>query len=116
MSLVTSTQALGRVPVTVFHLQDKVNLGNTAELEKVAQDAYNTGMRNLVIDLSKAPSITSAGIRAVMVIYKMLGSDDEAQHLKLVSPTPYVREVLTIAGIIDKIEVFDNLEEAVKSF
>ena len=43
----------GRVPVTVFHLQDRVNLGNYAELERTAKDAYENGMRDLVIDLSR---------------------------------------------------------------
>jgi hypothetical protein len=30
MSLVKISQAQGRIPVTVFHLQERVNLGNFA--------------------------------------------------------------------------------------
>ncbi len=115
MSLIKVSRAQGRVPVTVFQLQDRINLGNTTEFEQTARNAYDIGMRDLVIDLSQAPSITSAGIRAVMVIYKMLNSG-EGKHLKLVSPTSYVREVLDIAGISQQIEIFDTLEEAVASF
>ncbi|MEW5828248.1 MAG: STAS domain-containing protein [Chloroflexota bacterium] len=115
MSLIKVSQAQGRVPVTVFQLQDRINLGNTTEFEQTARNAYDIGMRDLIIDLSQAPSITSAGIRAVMVIYKMLNGG-EGKHLKLVSPTSYVREVLEIAGISQQIEIFDTLEEAVASF
>jgi len=119
MSLIKVSQAQGRVPVTVFHLQDRVNLGNTAELERAAQEAYDNGMRDLVIDLREAPSLTSAGIRAIMALHKMLmkgESEGSARHLKLVSPTSYVREVLDIAGLSGYIEIYDSLDDAVASF
>lgn len=118
MSLVKVSQAEGRIPVTVFELQDRVNLGNTAELEQAGQDAYANGTRDLVLDISKVDSFTSAGIRALMVIYKLLAGDEgkESKHVKLVSPTSYVREVLEVAGITDSIEIFDTLDEAVASF
>jgi anti-anti-sigma factor len=117
MKLVTISQAEGRVPVTVFQLQDRLNLGNTAELEQAAKEAYAAGERNIVIDLSKTPSLTSAGIRAIVIIYKMLTDPkDKGRHLKLVSPTPYVHEVLNIAGLLEYIEVYGSLEEAVASF
>ena len=118
MSLVKVSQANGRVPVTVFELQDRVNLGNTAELEQAGKDAYANGTRDLVIDISKVDSFTSAGIRALMTIYKLLAKDEgqKSKHVKLVSPTPYVREVLEISGVANSIEIYDTLEEAIASF
>ncbi|MBN1305142.1 MAG: STAS domain-containing protein [Anaerolineales bacterium] len=118
MSLVKVSQARGRVPVTIFHLQGRVNLGNTSELERAAKDAYAIGMRDLVIDLSEAPSLTSAGIRAVMIVHKLLSGENakSSRHLKLVSPTEYVRNVLEIAGLLDYLEVYKTLEEAISSF
>ena len=118
MSLVKVSQTEGRVPVTVFELQNRVNLGNTAELEQAGKDAYAKGTRDLVLDISKVDSFTSAGIRALMVLYKLMAGDEgkESKHVKLVSPTSYVREVLEVAGITDSIEIFDTLDEAVASF
>jgi anti-anti-sigma factor len=117
MKLVTVSQAQGRVPVTVFQLHDRVNMGNTAEFEQAVKEAYAAGGRNMVIDLSKVPSLTSAGIRTILVIYKMLTeAKDKARHLKLVNPTPHVREVLDIAGLLDYIEVYKSQNEAVASF
>jgi anti-anti-sigma factor len=118
MSLVKVSQAEGRVPVTVFELQNRVNLGNTAELEQAARDAYANGTRDLVIDISKVDSFTSAGIRALLVIYKLLAGDEgrNSKHVKLVSPTRYVRDVLEVSGVADSIEIYDSLEEAVTSF
>jgi stage II sporulation protein AA (anti-sigma F factor antagonist) len=117
MKLITVSQAQGRVPVTILHLKDRLNMGNIMELEQAATEAYAAGERNMVIDLSRAPSITSAGIRTIMVIYKMLAnSKDNVKHLKLVNPTPDVREVLEISGLLDTIEVYNSLDEALASF
>lgn len=118
MGLVKVSQAEGRIPVTIFELQDRVNLGNTAELEQAGKDAYANGTRDLVIDISKVDSFTSAGIRALLVIYKMLaeGEGQKSKHVKLVSPTKYVREVLEVSGVADSIGIYDTLEEAIASF
>jgi anti-anti-sigma factor len=118
MNLVRISQAQGRLPITVFELQDRVNLGNAGELDQAAMEAFAAGGRDMVIDLSKAPSLTSAGIRSIIIIHKMLSDNgkDKTRHLKLVSPTPYVRQVLDIAGLLDYLEIFSSLDEAVASF
>lgn len=115
MGLVQISQAQGRVPVTVFHLQGRVNLGNFAELENVAKESYLNGMRDLVIDLSRTPGLTSIGIRALVVIYKML-AEDRGKHLKLAGPSPEISEMLEIAGVTQYLQIYDTVERAVASF
>ena len=116
MGLVEISQTEGRVPVTIFHLQDRVNLGNYTELEHAAKDAYATGMRDLVIDLSTTPSLTSIGVRALVVIHRMLSGSGNAKHLKLAGPIPYIREMLDVSGVTQYIEIYDTVDEAVASF
>jgi anti-anti-sigma factor len=115
MSVVKISQAQGRVPVTIFQLQDRINLGNFAELEENAQEAYNNGMRDLVLDLSQTVSLTSIGVRAIVVIHKMLSADGK-QHLKIANPMPYIREMLDIAGVTQFIGMYATVDEAVESF
>jgi len=115
MSLVTISQAQGRVPVTIFRLHDRVNLGNFTELEESAQEAYNNGMRDLVMDLGDTVSLTSIGVRAIVIIHKML-STDGAKHLKIADPMPYIREMLDISGVTQYIEIYNTVDEAVASF
>jgi anti-anti-sigma factor len=115
MDLVKITNVEGRVPITVFQLQDRVNLGNFSELEQTAKDAYEAGMRDLVIDLSQTPSLTSIGIRAIVVIHRLL-SADKGKHLKLAGAIVPIREMLGIAGITQFIEIYDSVDEAVASF
>ena len=115
MAVVQISQAQSRVPVTVFRLQDRINLGNFAELEEKAKEAYNNGMRDLVMDLGQTVSLTSIGIRAIVIIHKML-SNDGIKHLKIANPAPYIREMLDISGVTQYIEIYDSVDEAVASF
>jgi anti-anti-sigma factor len=115
MSLVQISQAQGRVAVTIFHLQDHIHLGNFAELEEAAQDAYNNGMRDLVIDLTRIVSLSSIGIRALVVIHKMLSTDNQ-KHLKLANPASYIRETLEVSGVTQYIEIYNSVNDAVASF
>jgi anti-anti-sigma factor len=109
------SQAQGNVPITIFHLPDRVNLGNFAELEESAKDAYTNGMRDLVMDLSHTVSLTSIGIRAIVIIHKMLATDGK-KHLKVAAAMPYLREMLDVSGITQYIEIFNTVDEAVASF
>jgi len=115
MALVQVTQAQGKVPVTVFQIQDRVNLGNYKELEQAAKDAFDNGMQDLVIDLSKSDSLTSIGIRALVVIYKMLSTDDR-KHLKLSGVILPIRDMLQVAGVTQFIEIYDTVDDALTSF
>lgn len=115
MGIVQISQVQGRVPVTVFRLQDRINLGNFAELEEVAKESYNKGMRDLVLDLSQTVSLTSIGIRAIVIIHKMLSTDGTG-HMKIANPMPYIREMLDISGVTQYIEVYNTVDEAVASF
>jgi anti-anti-sigma factor len=122
---IAEKQKQGRVPVTVFELKGRINLGNAEELEKQARAAYNSGTCDMLLDLSEVESLTSAGLRAILSIYKMLGSGElnrsedkpgKSRHLKLLNPTPYVSKVLHTAGFEQYLEIFTNEEEAIASF
>ena len=115
MGIVQISHADGRIPVTIFRLQERINLGNFTELEEAAKKAYDEGMRDLVLDLGQTVSMTSIGIRAIVVVHKML-STDGGKHLKIANPMPYIREMLDISGVTQYIETYDSVEEAVASF
>ena len=115
MTLVKVTQAQGKVPVTVFQIQDRVNLGNYKELEASAREAYDNGTRDLVIDLSESDSLTSIGIRALVVIHKMM-STETGKHFKLAGVSKPIHDMLEVAGITQFIEIHETVDEAVATF
>lgn len=114
MALIEVSKQAGRVPVTVFHVQDRINLGNYKELEQAAQTAYEGGVRNLVIDLTKSESLTSIGIRAIVAIHKILAAGNGS--LKLAGVIQPIQDMLQIAGITQFIEIHGSVEEAVASY
>lgn len=123
----------GRKPVTVFRIRGEVNITTYEQLEKQARDAQASGTRDLLLDLTEVTYVSSAGIRALNNIFKLLRSDapeesDEAMrrglsdgtfkspHLKLLNPTPRVVEVLKIAGVDMLLEIHQKRKDALASF
>lgn len=115
MGVVDVTQTAARVPVTIFHLQERVTLANFAELEAAAREAYQNGMRNAVVDLGQTTALTSIGVRAIIVLHKILASEP-GRHLKLAGPSPEIRDVLDISGVHQYVEIYNSMEDALASF
>ena len=110
----------GRVPVTVLRVDGRIHMGSADELVKKVQEAHESGVNDLLLDLSGSPSITSAGLRAILSIYKLLGGVSAGAgpsgHFKLLSPTPDVLKVLRIAGFDRYLEIYEDRDAALASF
>jgi anti-anti-sigma factor len=124
---ITVSQDQARVPVTVFQVEGRINMGNAENLIKQAEQSYADGTRDLIIDLSGVESMTSAGLRAILSILKLLtfgssqgesgaGISGKSEHLKLVGPSQYVQMVLNTAGFDRYIEIYPELPAALATF
>ena len=125
------TQEQGRVPVTVFHI--KGALLEEESLQRKAQEAFDEGARNIVLDLSETPYMASSGLRALHHVYMLLRTEapDESDaavqsgiragtftspHLKVANPNRNVLEVLKTAGYDMFLQIHRNRKEAIASF
>jgi anti-anti-sigma factor len=115
MSLIQISQMQGQTPVTLFEIRGRINLGNYRELEQAAQQAYEKGTRNLVMDFSGVDSLTSIGIRSLVVIHKMLAKNGEGK-LKLAGVIPPIREMLEMAGVALFLDMHETTSEAAAAF
>jgi anti-anti-sigma factor len=114
---ITISQENARVPVTVFKVVGRMNMGTVEEFEKQVRQAYEVGARNMIFDLSGLVSLTSAGLRTMLATAKLLaGASGKSQHLKLAAPVSDVRQVLTIAGFDAIMEIHDSVSSALASF
>lgn len=120
----------GRVPVTVFHLEGDLN--HEEPLQSKAQEAYQTGARHLLLDLTDVPYISSAGLRALHQVYMLLRAvaDESDQavkegiaagtykspHLKLLKPSKNAAKALSVSGYDMFLEIHKDLAGAVASF
>ena len=123
---ISVSQEQGRVPVTVLGIKGEINAETSDQFLATVRQAYASGARDLLLDLSQVTYISSWGIRALSEVYSLLrdeGGDElpvsagvASKHLKLLTPTQQVRLVLETAGLDIYLESFTDRKRAVASF
>jgi anti-anti-sigma regulatory factor len=122
----------GKEPIAVMKLKGDINASNFMELVDKAQEIYNIPTRNLIIDLSEVPSISSTGqvaIHKIALIYSgvpqnvedgenpdFTHSSNARKYVKLLNPQPEVEKTLEKAGFKLFFKVFNDLKSAIESF
>lgn len=79
--------------------------------EKIQQIILVNNIKKLILDLSDVRTITSSGIGIFLSIHKSLDS-----NLRLARPSAEVKKVLELTKVGSIIKVYDDLDEAEKSF
>jgi anti-anti-sigma factor len=130
---VSVTQEKGRVPVTVIKVAGRTDSANADIFGKKVMEVIDGGARYLVLDLSKIPYMSSAGLRVLQQVFDRLRSLSSAEsdkemykkindgsfkspHLKLLNPTKEVVEVLKMSGFDMLVSIEKDLNTAVASF
>lgn len=123
--------------VTILHLMGDVDSSNYTEVIIKAQELYDNGTRNLLLDLAKVPYVSSAGLMAFHTIarvfaghsiqggesgrptFRSINPKDDAsarEHVKLLRPQIAVEQVLDVIGLKQFFEIYTDLDTALKSF
>jgi anti-anti-sigma factor len=126
---ITASQIQGQVSVTILHLSGHLHGSTEQQLIDRARQAYEDGSTHILLDLSGLEVLTSAGLRAIHNIFNLLTPQSDVtvirQHgeepykspyFKLVCPNPDVYYILNIAGFLQNILIYNNMDEAVNSF
>jgi anti-anti-sigma regulatory factor len=126
---ITSSQVQGDPTVTILHLSGHLHGNTENELLDHARQAHEDGSRYLLLDLSGVDVLTSAGLRAIHRIFNLFTPPHDSEiirqhgeepykspYVKLVCPNPEVYYVLNIAGFLQNILIYNNMEDALKSF
>jgi anti-anti-sigma regulatory factor len=127
----------GNVPVTVMQVMGDIDASTYIDVINKAQEIYDNGVRDLLIDLSKVPYVSSAGLMSLHSVVKIFSgqspqSKDSGRpsfsainqerdgavraHVKILSPQPAVEQVLDMVGLKQFFEFHTDLDTAVKSF
>lgn len=135
---ITITKSEQPIPVTILQMEGKLEGSSYAALIEEAQKLYDAGARDLLLDLSKLTFISSAGLAGlhqVALLFrgeKSPGQDEgwaayhsidrdrdsgnQELHVKLLSPSYEVRQVLNLTGFISLFHIFTDLQTALVSF
>jgi anti-anti-sigma factor len=122
----------GKEPIAIIKLNGDINASNFIQVSDKAQELYMNPARNLVIDLSEVPSISSTGLAAIHKIALLYSgvtqnveqnanpdfthSSNARKHVKLLNPQPDVDKTLEQSGLKLFFKVFKDLDSALASF
>ena len=124
-----------RVPITVLHVDGNIDSSTYDKFQSTAKQLIDEGARYILVDLSHAPFVSSAGLRALHAIFNELRSrnpeanlSDEqmrkgisagtykSPHLKLLNLSPETRTAFETSGFDMYIETYTDMKTALASF
>ena len=116
MEIKVSTES-GRVPITVLHVDGNIDSSTYEQFQSTAKKLIDEGARYLLVDLSHAPFVSSAGLRALHTLFNELRSRNpeanlsdaemkkgisagtyKSPHLKLLNLSPETRSAFETSG------------------
>lgn len=125
----------GRVPVTVLHVDGNIDSSTYEKFQATAKKVIEEGARYILVDLSHAPFVSSAGLRALHTLFNELRlrnpetslSDEQVKqgisagtyrspHLKLLNLSPETATVFETSGFDMYIDTFTDRQTAIASF
>lgn len=134
MEIKVSTES-GRVPVTILHVDGNIDSSSYEQFQSTAKKLIDEGARYLLVDLSHAPFVSSAGLRALHSLFNELRSrnpdanlNDEqikkgisagtykSPHLKLLNLSPETKTAFETSGFDMYIDTFTDRQAAINSF
>jgi len=134
MEIKVSTES-GRVPVTVLHVDGNIDSSTYEQFQSTTKKLIEDGARYILVDLSHAPFVSSAGLRALHTLFNELRSrypqadlSDEqmkkgisagtykSPHLKLLNLSPETKTAFETSGFDMYIDTFTDKNTAVASF
>lgn len=130
---ITVSTETARVPVTVMHIDGNLDSSSYEAFRSKADELIQGGTRYMLIDLTHAPYVSSAGLRGLNSIFVRLreltpdvNEEDmlkginagwyKSPHLKLLNPSQSSLVALESSGFSMFIESFTDLKTALASF
>jgi len=101
--------------VEIINLQGKITIGSgDSQLREVITNALNSGKNNLLLDMSGVTTIDSSGIGELVGSYTTV--TNRGGKLKLLHLPAKLNELLHVTQLITVFEVYENEQDALKSF
>jgi len=134
---ITISKEQGAEPITVIHLDGKLDSNSFQKLINEAKTQFDGGARRLILDMTKLTYISSAGIVSLHSIAKLFRGESIPntdagwnairslekeraggiqRNLKLLNVPAEVRSVLDVVGFSSFFEMHTDLQQAIASF
>jgi anti-sigma B factor antagonist len=101
--------------IEIISLQGKITIGaGDTQLREVITNAVNEGKNKILLDLSGVTTIDSSGIGELVGSFTTV--TNRGGKLKLLHLPAKLNELLHVTQLITVFEVYENEQEAIKSF
>ena len=123
--------------VTVMQLKGALDGSTYEKFITEAQELYDAGIRNLMLDMSELTFLSSAGLAGLHRIARVFNGEDHStmeegwsaihamgkerdsgfqKHVKLLNPSEKIQDVLDTVGFKTFFEIFTEINPAMASF
>jgi len=92
--------------------EGRLDTGNAPQAEKLLVEIISAGEKRVVVDFSRTDYISSAGLRVLLQVAKLVRRDG---RVVLCNANEQIHEVLEISGFLDMIPYCKSLKEAILS-
>jgi anti-anti-sigma factor len=123
----------GRVPVMVMRLKGNLDSDSSEQFNQAAQKLVADGTKDVLIDMTGVPFMSSVGIRSLSMLYDLLHQTASAEekkavleatragtykapHLKLFGLQDHVLNIIKMVNMDWYIEIFTSEKEALAKF
>ena len=101
--------------IAIIKVDGKITIGaGDQQLREVIGNAINAGRTNILLDLSGVTTIDSSGIGELVGSYTTV--TNRGGKLKLLHLPAKLNELLHVTQLITVFEVYENEQDALKSF
>jgi anti-anti-sigma factor len=97
--------------ITVATVHGEIDLSNAAELEMAISHAVGNEAVGLVVDLASVDYLDSSGVTLLFNLARRV-SRRQQEFIVVVPSEAHVREILTLSGATDALELHDSLPGA----
>jgi anti-anti-sigma factor len=124
-------------PATIMQLQGALDGSSYEKFVTEAQNLYDAGTRNLILDMSELTFLSSAGLAGLHRIARIYRGEDRSimeegwaaihamgkerdsgfqNHVKLLNPSEKILDVLDTVGFKTFFEIYADIHPAMASF
>ncbi len=103
-----------RGKVKVVSLSGKMDVGLSMTVETELEELVDSGMINLILEISGIEYLSSSGIRVFIAIMRKVKEKNGKIVLAQVPDT--IKKILKTVDLEDLFEVYDSVDKALESF
>ena len=100
--------------VDVIHVNDALVTEHLQRLSDLLEECLDNGQPRAVLDMREAPLIDSAGLELLLDVQTDFQRRGGA--LKLAAPNPLCREILSLCGVAEHLEIYADAKTAIGSY